>query len=352
MKYRNLLDYLPKNDIPETICEECRLNGDSIYGTCARCLRNQAKITEYVETHAFIVDDCIMDYHNGSCNHDLLKATPLREPDERPRLFYGIELEVSFEDAGISFSDIAREFAEITNGIAVFERDGSVDDGFEIIFRPMSKRRAYREFGKGGAVRKGLEYLEQQGADICQPSGNGIHIHISKNFFRAGSESINHYGSEMNWLFQVFQPQLEQLCGRKYYHYCQGAKKIAEDRLTGGVFGDIVFEGARLKKGNDIPYDDHGVAFNERSATYEARIFHSTINPDTILSYIEIMSNFAHTVRDGDPHDKTLDEILHQEDNLYLDKHIKKCRNREFKNGNKATIELKATNKDEIKLGV
>lgn len=351
MKYNTIIEYLLERgntELRPITCDECRMDGCSV-GACQRCMSNQIYNDNWVETHNFIVDTMITGYHDGNTYHNLLKATPLREEDEHPRLYYGLELEVTFDDYG-DYDDIACEFARITNGIAVFEHDSSVDNGFEIIFRPISKRRAYREFGEGGAVRKGLKYLIEQGAEIHQPSTNGLHIHVSKKFFRSKGD-LSKSEVELNWLFQIFQPQLEQLCGREYYTYCQGDKENTEAQLRNSLSSYISFTGAKLKKGKGLNFDDHHTAINERNDTIEARIFKSTLNANTILAYIELMSNFAYMARDGEPEGKTLDEILHTKENLYLDNHILKCRRREFKK-DKKSIDFKAENKSEIELEV
>ena len=357
-----------KDKMKPTICASCR-NDDgrrsNTYGHCAKCLENQAYNTDLVETSLFIMDKYPREYHDGGV-HDVFKSTPLRMPGEHPYLYYGIEIEVEFnsdyvdvfEDYDGAFTDkiktILDEFSNITEGMFVYERDGSLENGVEFISRPTS----YPKWVDKGTVEKmknGFQFLINNGAYIKQPDSNGLHIHISRKFFDYGKTGRNNRDEayqDMDWLFQFFQKELEALGGRNYTSYCASkVDKIKERYGIGRRQNDDEFNAeftvkGKLKKGGRIPRGDHYSAVNMSGPTIEARIFNSTVDYKRVLSYIEIMRNFAHAVRDGEIEGKTLNQILNTKDNLYLDGLVREVRNELYKSGRRLTLTRK--NKDEI----
>lgn len=348
-----------RHKLKPILCSECRTDYN-YYGKCEKCLKNQAYNMEYLQTHTFITDDDLESYH--SHNHDNIKACPLRLPNEHPRLFYGIELEVEFEQEVYNYDDydernestceldeILREFTKITDGLFVYEEDGSLDNGVELISRPCS----YAYWTSKDTVKKlkeGLEYLQEQGAMIDQPSTNGMHIHISKKFFQ-NREGVDEYGAyrEFDWLFQVFQSEIEKLGGRKYTSYCASKVMKLKERYTSrymdvdGASVDVKLK-AKIKKDGGIG-NDHYTAVISSGPTIEARVFKSTVDYKHVLANIELVRNFAHASRENST-DKTLDELLHTKDNLYLDEHIQKVRMRSKKNGE--MLDLTKKSEDEI----
>lgn len=341
------------------LCEECR--GEySHYGECPRCLRAYAENKEYIQTHTFITDSALREYHTG--NHNAIKSALLRLPHEHPRQYYGIELEIEFdtpvnytyddddyddcEDTSEEIEDVLREFTKITDGLFVYERDSSLNNGVEFISRPCS----YQFWTHEDTVKKlkdGMEYLRTHGACEDQPSGNGFHIHISNKFFDKAEQGMTPYRN-FDWLFQKFQPELEHLGRRHYTSYCASKISRARNRLRVDYSepGMEYTVKGKLKRGNtELPHGDHGSAVTLSGATTEARVFKSTIDYKEILATIEIVRNLAHASRDNDI-DHTLDELLHTKPNLYLDEYIQKTKLRTAREEEK--LELDKMNTDEI----
>ena len=100
-----------------------------------------------------------------------------RDKHEHPHLYYGLEVEVSFEIKNMQprIVDVAAEFIRRTKGLFVAESDSSLQNGIEFISRPTSyKMWTHPETIK--LLRDGFDYLKSQGAYIDQPKRNGIHI--------------------------------------------------------------------------------------------------------------------------------------------------------------------------------
>ena len=370
--YEDYKDSSLKGKLKPVLCKSCSDNGLCRYGECEECLRNRAFNREYIETHTFITDPVFRTYHNGE--HRNIKTIPLRLPNEKPYLYYGIELEVEFDTSRVHVGDGADEyesaedtsssirytldeFTRITDGLFVYEHDGSLTNGVEFISRPCS----YGFWTSEETVNKlkeGFEYLKSMGALAEQPTGNGMHIHISRKFFDNGnikvsSRDIAYQG--FDWLFQKFQPEFEKLGGRKYTKYCESKKdklrKRIKDSLNLGYYAVDAKVKCTLKKGGNLPRDDHYSAINLGDKTLETRIFKSTIDYEDVLANIEIVRNVAHAVREEDIN-KSLDDILHTKDNLYLDKRIAKVRKELVKSGKKTKLNLDKVNDDKLDIEV
>lgn len=334
-------------------CKSCREDGMT-YGTCEKCLKNRAYNREYLQTHLFIYDSSFGSYH--SANHTYWKQLPVRLPDEHPYLFYGIEVEVAFDENVIDadgdyMREVLRKFSETTDGMFVYEYDSSTYNTVEMISRPSS----YAFWTNPETVEKlkqGFEYLRNEGALIDQPSANGLHIHLSRKFFQTEGKATQ--GSvaflRFDWLFQKFQTEIEQLGDRKYTQYCASKRKKTEDNIKSSLYG----RNAKMKvecelspdDPNDIPYNDHSACVDLRDYTIETRVFKSTTDYREILSYIEMLRNFAHAVREDDIN-KSLDELLHTKDNLFLDEHIQRVKMKLGKKNKK--LHLDKVNDNKIK---
>ena len=365
-----------KDKLKPTICKSCEADGHTFYGTCADCLKNQAYNKEYAETHLFIVDEEFRPYHSGG-SHNVFKSMVYRMPNEKPYLYYGIEVEVEFdedcvyvfqrdeddyyddnEDPSDDIQEILKKFSEITEGMFIYEKDGSLTNGVEFISRPMS----YAKWVDKDTVKKmreGFDYLARCGAVKEQPNSNGMHIHISKKFFDYGEKKREYREDaykDMDWLFQFYQNELEKIGGRKYTAYCDSKmNKIKSNYNIGrrnenhGMYNVELEIKGKMKKGGRMAEGDHYSAVSLSGPTIEARIFNSTIDVNHILANIELMRNFAHAVREEDIEGKTLNNILHTKDNLYLDDVLNETRKKCYKSKEEFDLERVNTNEMEIK---
>lgn len=375
--YHNFKDTTLKGKLKPITCPSCSDNGCAYCGECEECLRNQAYNREYIETHSFIFDKEYRCYHNDS--HNNFKGLLLRLPNEHPYLYYGVEIEVEFNSNYVrvyaqdddyydddEYSDngnnnweiqeTLNRFSEITEGMFVYEHDGSLDNGVECISRPTS----YAYWTHPDTVKKleeGFEFLREKGAMIHQPETNGLHIHLSRKFFdngRTGLENRQTAYESFDWLFQKFQPEIEVLGGRKYTHYCASKaekirKSLIDDNYCVRQYNVETEIKCKLKKGGVLPQNDHYSAVNLTSKTIEARVFKSTTDYKELLSCIELVRNMAHTVRDEDIK-RTLNDILHTKDNIYLDEYINKVKRLARKN--KQEFDLDKVCDDEIEIKV
>ena len=367
-----------KDELKPTICKSCYADGDRTYGHCEQCLKNQAYNKEYCETHLYTVGTWLGDYHTGGSYHTM-KYVPYRKNNEHPYLYYGFELEVGFDtdqmrvnyyneeydeesDSDISSDcqEMLEEFEKATQGLfASKERDGSVYNGIEFVSRPMP----YSTIIDPDTIEKlekGLEVLKNWGAFEDQPYKHGMHVHISRKFFDFDEngtrvcDARDKAYQDMDWLFQFYQPELEKIAGREYYTYCEGkmAKLKSQYHILDGMRNDglwkVKLEG-KMVKGGDMACDDHHSAITLSGKTIEGRIFKSTLDINHIIGNIEVMRNFAHAVRGSEIVGKTLNDILHTKDNLYLDKVLDEIRKQAFKTKTEFNLDKVVEEEMEIK---
>lgn len=322
----------PEGMKPE-ICELCRANYLDQKGNCEKCLKNQAYNKELRETTLWVYDTRFARqgwYHPG--DHVPFKTTFYRAKGEHPFLYYGVEIEVGFDltkNRNIDLTEVAKRFIELTNGMFVAESDSSIGVGIEFISRPTS----YKMWTKPETIqmlRKAFEYLKEQGAFIEQPATNGIHIHMSRKFFERNTKKkpleIN---KDLDWVFQYYQPEIEVISQRQFTQFCESKMDQIKNRISNNMRYDLDNMGAKISLNAELSKsvlqngrENHHAAITMRDETIEVRCFKSSINVDTIISYIEFVRNIAHTVRNRDIKNLTLEQILESKDSPRLDTYI------------------------------
>lgn len=363
-------------------------------------MRNQnfnRYITEYNRRNADKFEDLDtlrttslwLDYNHEDINsyHGVDTSTkycPLHLKDENPNWYAGIELEITFDrnivgyaydgdryDENGDFDDggdydcngdlieddfnlngIAREVLRRGKGLFSAERDGSLEYGysFELVSRPLSKR-AWHSEEVVAILSDVLGYIKEQGGMIEQPEENGFHIHISRKFFETNSSlSTRTIERDLNWVFQRYQEEIETIGGRRYNDWCASAKmRMKQDlirRYGNGVLkAQITKDSSRV----ELPYADHHRAFigSDSGYTYEARVFHSTLDPERVLACIEFMSDISHGARDNALEGKTFGQITKYKESPYLQKLIRKIK---YEQKQKLALNKKNTNRVMVEL--
>lgn len=330
----NMNDVVHRNPegVKPEICELCKANYVGQKGDCEKCLKNQAYNKELRETTLWVYDTRFARqgwYHPG--DHVAFKTTFYRDKGEHPFLYYGVEVEVGFkvENMQPNLEEVAKHFIELTNGMFVAESDSSIGNGIEFISRPTS----YKMWTKPETIqmlRKAFEYLKEQGAFIEQPTTNGIHIHMSRKFFERNTKKkpieIN---KDLDWVFQYYQPEIEIISQRKFTQFCESKMDRIKNHIGSNMRYNLDNIGAKISLNAELSKsillsgrENHHAAITMRDETVEVRCFKSSVNVDTIISYIEFVRNIAHTVRNKDIKNLTLEQILESKDSPRLDTYI------------------------------
>lgn len=334
-------------DIWEEIhrCPDCSNESQK----CAKCLRRMAKEIEEEETNLWIYDDMPRSYHHSLHAH--FKETKLRQKHEHPLLFYGIELEVLFNSRE-PIEKIAKEFIDATGGLFVAEFDRSVSDagnGIEFISRALSYKK-WMEESTYQYLQAGKAVLEKYHAYSPQPDTCGLHVHMSLAFFeRNTKKKVKEIKSDIDWMFQIFQSEIEKISQRKYTRYCASKAFRCRQVFSGARMSNYAFNlnpKIELRKGELTisagSGDTHHDAIIQTYKTIEVRTFKSTIIVEEILATIEFCRCVAHAARNKELTNKnTLADIVWCKDSKYLPEFLKKT---------KVDTTKKYDNKLEVKL--
>lgn len=330
------------NEIAE--CPDCCGSNNR----CARCLEKMAKEAKAEETTLWVYDTSPRSYHQSNHNH--FKETKLRQPHEHPFLYYGVEWEVLF-NSSVNINTITKEFIEATNGLFVAEFDRSVADqgnGIEFISRPLSYKK-WMEESTYQLLQAGRAVLEKYHLLKPQPVGCGLHVHMSLQFFeRNTKKSVKKIKSDIDWMFQIFQPEIEKISQRPYTKYC-ASKAYRLKQVMGNIrsgYGFNLNPQVTISKGNLTQSmgsgDTHHDAIIQTYKTIEVRTFKSPTEIEEILATIEFCRCIAHAARNMELNTKTtLGDIVWCKDSKYLPEFIKKT---------KVDTEKKFDNKLEVKI--
>ena len=233
-----------------TICEECGcfvdydevvISGDSYY--CPDCADEIG---------------CNIQHYHSSMDYTPLVTEKQTEISKNDLKLFGFEIEVECD------KELAEYTLELLNGYAVLQYDSSVD-GFEIITRPMTREFFYNVFVN--QLEKALDYLKENGA-LAHNKG-GIHIHFSKN-------NINTSLLDSNLLELISCAQGTERDSKKFEIIRELSQRKASDLLQWSS-----------------PYDNSSrygaLHYDERTNTYEMRIFNSNLRIERVIKNFEVL---------------------------------------------------------------
>lgn len=219
---------------------------------------------------------------------------------------YGVELEMENVEEEEDNEDIAEEIRNAVNdteweryedeALVYFNRDGSLDDGFEMITHPMDY-----DFISRINWEKVLGCAADLGMRGHDTSTCGLHVHVSRAAFGSSREEQEEAVARLMFIFEShwdkivrFSRRTEEALNRwaaRYLGETEEAKKVYKYK-----------EHAQRKCGSRY----HCVN-NMNRATVEIRIFRSTLLPETFRATIE----FVHLITEAAIHlsDEQVEEM-------------------------------------------
>jgi hypothetical protein len=277
----------------ETICSNCikkSMNLDSCIDPEDKS--NWHKIHKHLET--ILMPYKLMNLGWKQRENRAIKTKPYRMPDENPYLYYGLEIEVEIGES--AHTTIAYDIQEIGKGLVCVETDSSVNNGFEIITRPLSYKRWCSDEVKQ-IIQSIYQYLQDHTHYLkLSQKSCGTHIHISKKFFPDPKSITN-----LSWLFMYYEDEFIPITQRQSNHYSFGPKQIIQRYRNECVWLQIDNITVSLKKdskGKSNLSDHHSiVSLSQNNPTIELRAFGPTTDYDMLLTRIEFARNLAHWSR-------------------------------------------------------
>lgn len=285
-------------------CEPCSLKLVADYGGldnffwCEQCdsyeLRDESYTYNDVRYCESCYDNCVS--HCEDCDDHYLsddghncdgESILLHEYDYRPRphffgdgtYHFGFELEVECR------SDSRKEGAEYVidrlGNRAYLKKDGSLNNGFEIVTHPHTLEEYQKEFNWGCVAGLGDLGYRSWSTRTC-----GLHVHVSRTAFgiiQKQADVLKVQAHELRFIKLIYdnQRQIERLAGRSSSY---------------ARFNDKGKLSARVKHGRQ---DDRYEAVNsQNSETLEVRVFKGSLKPTRILSAIELVHASVEYTRD------------------------------------------------------
>jgi hypothetical protein len=283
-------DFLPNEMYePLGICNECfRTN----YFYCTSCDSETHHDDE--SSRRYVCNECFAEYYtecpncgricckedinNGKCpdcqpkkiNSHYYKPQPkFLNGGEKTNLHLGIELEVEFNNKNPE--SVAEElFSEIDDEENLFylKRDGSLDNGFEIVTHPCSLDFHRKQF----PWKKILQVLDKHEARCNE--NTGLHIHNSISSF-GGFRSTTRYAA------MIF------LNEKQTYHFSE--RQVSRRYLFPANYEADFFDNL-MSESWDRGCNFSRMAVVLRNETIETRLFQSTTDESRIFSCLEFVT--------------------------------------------------------------
>lgn len=272
-------------------CDDCNEyhTGSSYYtqdtnnSYCENCIGN-----------ASFCEDCDEYYAHGCDEHSGDDARVIHDYSYRPdpifhatnaedRLFFGLEIEVEASRNRSESAEYASRLEDLS--LAYLKSDGSLNCGFEIVTHPMThnfyKTEAYELWNTLEALRN------RQGIRVkaWDASTAGLHIHISRAGFNGGSHMHR-------FLRLVYDNQTlyEAIAGRSSSRWAK-FDDAQTDYVSEDADGHREWRHRRSLKSkldNARNSDRYSAVNTQNHATLEMRIFRSSVNSNTVKSFIDL----------------------------------------------------------------
>lgn len=221
-------------------------------------------------------------------------------------LKFGMEIEVE-NNGGTSNSDMANMLRKTYPHLElVFEEDGSLDSGFEIITQPMTMSyiREHKEDFRGIC-----QLLNDHGFISHNAGSCGQHIHFSRNFF---SDNDDKYVGNLLAFFERYKNEIYKFSRRDGTRWCKWVSDNAGYDSKYYKSTKILCDYAKSNTG-------HGVAINlEHSNTIEIRVFRGTLKYETLMSNFEFVNALVHIVKEKPIRQINFDKVVNFEGNEYI----------------------------------
>lgn len=260
-----------------TVCESC--SDDYYY--CQDC-------GEHVHEDNYAGDDLCCDCSNNDYDDDDdgSSSSGINDYSYKPRpiffkvsdkddVYLGIELEVERSSGAISIRDMAER---IEQDFLYFKRDGSLDDGFEIVTHPMTISYIKRHKNLWADI---LNLLRSNSYRSYDTKTCGMHVHISKNAFTTWHlyRFMKFFVDNSDFVTKISQ--------RKIYNLDRWAALTDDPSESHKEYtDDVLMYKAKKKRGNSKRY----LAVNlQNDKSVEIRIFRGTLNDSSFFKNIEFV---------------------------------------------------------------
>jgi hypothetical protein len=273
----------------DTLCEDCF---DREWTNCCGCgepTRNgdirRDEDGDAMCPSCYRQASVICSYHSSGAKN----ASKFGESPEAGKAWYGmgIELEMSHKDCADEddLEEIAKSVGGmLPDGLVFFERDGSVDYGFEMITAPMTFGYFRDNLSMFSDV---LRYCSSEGmVSHNSDSSCGIHIHLSKTAFGEFESEQEYTTTKMVLLYERFYNDLKTLSRRNSHQLNSYAERYGTENL-GSIDSNVKSKGGSRFRAVNLRNDN----------TIEVRMWRGTLNPKTFAATVELTIALLETAK-------------------------------------------------------
>ena len=235
---------------------------------------------------------------------------------ENDLLYFGTETEVENKRNTISNNEMAKMIRkELRHLDLVFETDGSLHNGFEIITQPMTM--AYIKEHKQD-FEKMFKMLSTNGFASHDTSTCGLHVHFSRNYF---ADNEDKYLQKLTLFFETFKSELQTFSRRTSFNWCS----FISDNTS---IDKRYLKSSVILKDYAKDHTGHSVAINlQNTNTIEIRIFKGTLRFETYMASVELVNNLVMSVKNKKTRKISFDNVVNSYETDYIvdycnDKHI------------------------------
>ena len=275
-----------------TICNDEFYWGD--YFTCPNCDEHWHIDDGYWDddTEEYYCDGCYQDvvenrvikrYHYHTDEYEYEKRKTTKDREEKNDMCFGIELEVEDRCSDLTINDMASILQGRTDDF-IYEHDGSLDEGFEIISFPFTKD--YMKEELQFTIADMLNVLKVRGYGASERCG--LHFHMTKTTWKNTVK--------MACLMEYYQKELRKISKRsngKIDRWCDFYTDLGKSELCRLGVNRVEF----ALENDDSRY--RALNITNRN-TIEVRIFSATTNFEELMARWELVNNFYKWARENE----------------------------------------------------
>ena len=257
------------------VCGDCEEVWDTDYA-CWSDRDEEYYCENCIDNHQ---NQFIKEYHEHEDDYEDNMRHTMDDEKLNTKLYFGMELEIESQCRCSNHDELAEAILNSSDDF-VFENDGSLDDGFEIISMPFTKN--YMKETLEATLKDMLKTIKNYGyygADTC-----GLHFHIS-------SEAVVNV-VDLVALVEFFKEELTTLSRREESSLNRWSpfytKGLEKEEITIRMIEEIV----------DDPYNRYHAINLDNYNTIEFRIFKSTTDYETLMATWELVNNIVNYVND------------------------------------------------------
>lgn len=228
----------------------------------------------------------IVGYHRADATHPRFCAAGETLPAwESDFVGIGCEIEIDRRDSNErAEKDSAKALQELLGERAVFERDGSLRHGFEIVTRPHTIKAFLNDF----PLEETLDICKRYGYSAHDIGTCGFHLHISRAYFGRSNAARERAIGKCLAFFDVFFEDIVKASRRTYDEARHWAQRVPVEDMR---------DAREKAKEGDYDIGRYAAVNTTNEYTVEFRIMRGTLNAATLRACIDFLLAIARNAK-------------------------------------------------------